>query len=164
MVVTRTTRNRFVLNRARGFESHHLRHRKRVPFWELFFYFGVDENPPGEYLTPQNSSRRRRILAWRKQSDERSERKSHHLRQTKRHPFWDVFFIFIYKASSAKLHFIQGIFRLAFNLLLMQRVQVASPLAPSFNKRQKLKYNCIHFSKACQFSVGVFTPHQNKSR
>ena len=25
MVVTRTTRNRFVLNRARGFESHHLR-------------------------------------------------------------------------------------------------------------------------------------------
>ena len=25
VVVTRTTRNRFVLNRARGFESHHLR-------------------------------------------------------------------------------------------------------------------------------------------
>ena len=28
MVVTRTTRNRFVLNRARGFESHHLRQQK----------------------------------------------------------------------------------------------------------------------------------------
>ena len=27
VVVTRTIRNRFVLNRARGFESHHLRHR-----------------------------------------------------------------------------------------------------------------------------------------
>ena len=28
MVVTRTTRNRFVLSRARGFESHHLRQRR----------------------------------------------------------------------------------------------------------------------------------------
>ena len=31
VVVTRTTRNRFVLSRARGFESHHLRQAKRLP-------------------------------------------------------------------------------------------------------------------------------------
>ena len=30
MVVTRTTRNRFVLNRARGFESHHLRQKSQI--------------------------------------------------------------------------------------------------------------------------------------
>ena len=29
-VVTRTTRNRFVLNRARGFESHHLRQKSQI--------------------------------------------------------------------------------------------------------------------------------------
>ena len=37
MVVTRTTRNRFVLNRARGFESHHLRQQKAPAQAGAFF-------------------------------------------------------------------------------------------------------------------------------
>ncbi len=41
VVVTRTTRNRFVLSRARGFESHHLRHAKQLPVWEAVFAFMV---------------------------------------------------------------------------------------------------------------------------
>ena len=53
VVVTRTTRNRFVLSRARGFESHHLRQKNSSPFWRAVFYLGEDLNPPGEYLTPQ---------------------------------------------------------------------------------------------------------------
>ncbi len=41
VVVTRTTRNRFVLSRARGFESHHLRHTKQLPIWGAVFAFMV---------------------------------------------------------------------------------------------------------------------------
>ena len=41
MVITRTTRNRFVLSRARGFESHHLRQEKRHSFRDVFFESSV---------------------------------------------------------------------------------------------------------------------------
>ena len=39
MVVTRTIRNRFVLNRARGFESHHLRQGSLEAFAPKEFFF-----------------------------------------------------------------------------------------------------------------------------
>ena len=41
MVVTRTTRNRFVLNRARGFESHHLRQKSQIQTNLRLFYFAL---------------------------------------------------------------------------------------------------------------------------
>ena len=31
---------------------------KEFPFGSSFFYFGADENPPGEYLTPQKSKQK----------------------------------------------------------------------------------------------------------
>ena len=39
VVVTRTIRNRFVLNRARGFESHHLRQGSLEAFAPKEFFF-----------------------------------------------------------------------------------------------------------------------------
>ncbi len=40
VVVTRTTRNRFVLNRARGFESHHLRQKRHRHKVGVFLFSG----------------------------------------------------------------------------------------------------------------------------